>query len=104
MTKTVKLNTLKKTTTRRKKRVGRGIGSGKGGHTATRGTKGQRSRSKIRIWFEGGQLALIRKLPKTRGKGRFKPLKASPVIVNLEDLAVFTKNEVVDKENLAAKK
>ncbi len=100
MTKTVKLNQLEKTTTRRKKRVGRGMGSGKGGHTATRGTKGQRSRSKIRIWFEGGQLALIRKLPKTRGKGRFKPLKPSPVIVNLKDLAVFKKNDIVDQKSL----
>ncbi len=92
---------LLKTTTRRKKRVGRGYGSGKGGHTATRGNKGQRARGKLKVWFEGGQLALIRRLPKTRGKGRFKPLKPSPVILNLKDLSVFKKGDEVTISTLA---
>ncbi|MBU1070791.1 uL15 family ribosomal protein, partial [Patescibacteria group bacterium] len=50
------LSNLPKITQRPKKRVGRGYGSGKGGHTSGRGQKGQKSRSKIPIWFEGGQL------------------------------------------------
>ncbi|NCN23988.1 MAG: 50S ribosomal protein L15 [Candidatus Pacebacteria bacterium CG10_big_fil_rev_8_21_14_0_10_42_12] len=59
---------------RRKKRVGRGYGSGKGGHTSGRGTKGQKSRSggKVPLWFEGGQLALIKRMPMLRGKSRLK--------------------------------
>jgi len=59
------------------KRVGRGYGSGKGGHTSGRGTKGQKSRvgSKIPLWFEGGQLPLIKRLPMMRGKGKLKVLK-----------------------------
>ena len=44
---------LEKTVTKRKKRVGRGYGSGKGGHTSGRGQKGQKSRSHIGILFEG---------------------------------------------------
>ena len=58
------------------KRVGRGFGSGKGGHTSSRGQKGQKSRrgSKIPLWFEGGQLPLIKRLPMLRGKGKFNVL------------------------------
>jgi len=61
---------------RSKKRVGRGYGSGKGGHTSGRGTKGQKSRSggKVPLWFEGGQLGLIKRMPMLRGKSRLKSL------------------------------
>lgn len=71
------LNKLEKTTTKKKKRLGRGYGSGKGGHTTNRGMKGQKSRvgSKIPLWFEGGQLPLIRRIPMLRGKGRFKQVR-----------------------------
>ncbi|HAY33359.1 MAG TPA: 50S ribosomal protein L15 [Ignavibacteria bacterium] len=50
---------------KKRKRVGRGQGSGHGG-TSTRGHKGQHSRSgaKFRAWFEGGQLPLQRRIPK----------------------------------------
>lgn len=97
----MKLQSLPKTTTRKKKRVGRGYGSGKGGHTSSRGAKGQKARSKVKIWFEGGQLALIRRLPKTRGKGRFKPLKPSPVIIKLKDLEGLKKGSVISEKTLA---
>lgn len=82
----MKLHQLKKTTTSKKKRVGRGYGSGVGGHTATRGTKGQKSRSSIPIWFEGGQLPFIRRLPFQRGKGRFKSLKPETLGINISNL------------------
>ncbi len=67
------LNQLASIKENSKKRVGRGYGSGKGGHTAGHGTKGQGSRggSKTPLWFEGGQLPLVRRLPMLRGKGRF---------------------------------
>ncbi|MCH7951653.1 50S ribosomal protein L15 [Patescibacteria group bacterium] len=97
----MKLQSMPKTTKRKKKRVGRGYGSGKGGHTVGRGAKGQKARSKVKIWFEGGQLALIRRLPKTRGKGKFKPLKSSPVIVKLKDLTGVTKDAVITEATLA---
>ena len=63
--------------TKSKKRVGRGIASGVGGHTVGRGQKGQKSRAggKVPLWFEGGQLPLIKRLPMLRGKDRFSVLK-----------------------------
>jgi len=51
---------------RRGKRKARGIG-GKGGKTAGRGTKGQRARNTVPIGFEGGQMPLLRRVPKLRG-------------------------------------
>jgi len=70
------------------KRVGRGVGSGKGGHTVGRGSKGQRSRvgSSIPLWFEGGQLPLNKKLPYLRGKLRFSSLKHATVLLTLSRL------------------
>lgn len=95
------LSAMPKTTETKKKRVGRGYGSGKGGHTVGRGAKGQKARSKVKIWFEGGQLELVRRLPKTRGKGRFKPLGRKPVIVNLKDIAHLPKGALVTAETLS---
>lgn len=71
------LNKLVKSTDKKKKRLGRGYGSGKGGHTTNRGMKGQKSRvgSKIPLWFEGGQLPLIKRVPMLRGKGKFKVVR-----------------------------
>jgi len=71
------LNNLKSITTPSTKRVGRGVGSGKGMHTAGRGQKGQKSRNggKIPLWFEGGQLPLIKRMPMLRGKGRFNVVR-----------------------------
>ncbi len=58
---------------RRRKRIGRGQGSGRGG-TATRGHKGQKSRrgAPIPAWFEGGQMPLQRRVPKFGFKNPFR--------------------------------
>ena len=78
----MELNTLVKNN-KRKIRVGRGIGSGKG-KTSSRGHKGQKSRSGVAIKsFEGGQMPLYRRLPK-RG---FKTLsKKNVAILNLSKI------------------
>lgn len=78
------------------KRVGRGVGSGKGGHTVGRGTKGQRSRvgSSIPLWFEGGQLPLNKKLPYLRGKLRFSSLKHATTLLTLTRLNALKLDEV----------
>ena len=57
--------TSAKGSTKPRKRIARGQGSGRGG-TATRGSNGQKSRSgfKYRAWFEGGQMPLQRRVPK----------------------------------------
>jgi len=68
------LNSLPKAKTRKSKRLGQGYGSGKGGHTSSRGQKGQKSRGSINILFEGMKMkkSLIKRLPLQRGKGKFK--------------------------------
>jgi|SRR5690625_2434950 len=56
------------------KRIGRGQGTGRGGHTVGKGHNGQRARSgfKERFWFEGGQMPLQRRIPKWGFKNRFR--------------------------------
>ena len=73
----------------RRKRIGRGPGSGRGGHTSTRGQKGQGSRSgsSTRPGFEGGQLPLARRLPK-RGFNN-KRFATVYIPVNLDSLNQF---------------
>ena len=69
---------LPKVVEKRKKRVGRGMGSGKGSHTAGRGQKGQKARTKVGILFEGMKTkkSLLKRLPLMRGKGKFHPKKS----------------------------
>jgi large subunit ribosomal protein L15 len=80
------------------KRVGQGMGSGHG-KTATRGSKGQRSRAgaRVRPGFEGGQMPLHRRMPKRGFTNIFKKRFA---IVNLSDLAGFGASEKVTPELL----
>ena len=72
--------------TKRKRRIGRGIGSGMG-KTATRGTKGQKARRQIPSYFEGGQTPIHRRLPVK--KGFRNPNHKEYSIVNLDDLEKF---------------
>ena len=78
-----------------KKRVGRGIGSGIG-KTSGKGHKGQNARSGggVRVGFEGGQMPLVRKLPR-RGFNNTVFAKEY-TIVNVSDLNKFENNAVVD--------
>lgn len=80
-----------------RKRVARGEGSGHGGQ-ATRGMNGQKSRSgaKFKVWFEGGQMPLQRRLPKF---GFTNIFKTEYQIVNLNALQrVATENSLDNKE------
>lgn len=83
---------------KRRKRIGLGMGSGHG-KTATRGAKGQKSRSgsRVRPGFEGGQMPLQRRLPKRGFTNIFKKRYA---IVNLGDLAGFGGDEAVTPDVL----
>ena len=88
----MELNNLIKNN-KKKIRVGRGIGSGKG-KTSTRGHKGQKSRSGVAIKsFEGGQMPLYRRLPK-RG---FNPIRENHfiAILNLEKIQKY-----IDKKSI----
>jgi large subunit ribosomal protein L15 len=97
------LSNLHKITTKRKKRVGLGHGSGRG-KTSGRGTKGLKARGDVPLDFEGGALPLIKRLPFLRGKGRNKSLQAKPFVINVSALNLFAKNETVDLETLAKHK
>ena len=85
---------------KRRKRVGRGPGSGHG-KTSTKGTKGQKARSGggKTMGFEGGQMPLYRRLPK-RG---FLPFggKTEYAVVNLKSLGAFASGATVDPDGLA---
>lgn len=82
----MKLHNLKPASgsTRTRKIVGRGPGSGRGG-TSTRGHKGAQSRSgyKRRAWFEGGQMPLYRRIPKFGFKN---PFRVEYNVINLDQL------------------
>lgn len=67
-----------------RQRVGRGEGSGRG-KTAGRGTKGTRARGSVRLFFEGGQMPITRRMPKL--KGFTPPNRVEYGVVNLSDLA-----------------
>ncbi len=85
-------------TNRKTKRRGRGSGSGHG-KTSCRGHKGARSRSGVttRPGFEGGQMPLIRRLPKRGFNSRAKEVFQ---VVNVESLNRFTKGSVVGPQEL----
>ncbi|MGA0255545.1 MAG: 50S ribosomal protein L15 [Bacteroidetes bacterium] len=74
--------------TKSRKRIGRGQGSGYGGHTATKGNKGQKARSggKIPVWFEGGQMPLQRRIPKYGFKNPFRTEYHAVNVSKLADL------------------
>ena len=103
----MKLNSKYKTK-HSKKRIGRGIGSGKG-KTSGRGVKGQKSRSGVAIKsFEGGQMPLYRRLPK-RGFNSAKS-KAKTAVINLIkiqsliDKKIIKPNEKIDIKFLKSNK
>ena len=81
---------------KRRMRVGRGIGSGKG-KTCGRGGKGQTARTGVRIkGFEGGQMPIHRRLPK-RGFNQYKRVELS--VVNLGDLQSAIENGRLNEKN-----
>jgi large subunit ribosomal protein L15 len=94
------LSNLQKITTKKKKRVGLGHGSGRG-KTSGRGTKGLKARGSVPLDFEGGALPLIKRLPFLRGKGRNKSLNTKSLTINVSALNLLPKNATVDIETLA---
>ncbi len=83
---------------------GRGVGTGRGGHTTGRGTKGQKSRSgysRPRPGFEGGQNPLSRRFPKLKGFSRGEFTKGvKRVTLNLSEIAEVVEKDTVDFDAL----
>lgn len=84
-----------KVVTKSKKRVGRGVGSGKGFHTTGRGQKGQKARYTVGILFEGVKTkkSLLHRLPMLPGKQRFKA-QAKPTSVSIAKLNLIPAGDV----------
>lgn len=86
------------------KRLGRGYGSGVGGHTSTRGTKGQKSRAghKSLISFEGGNVPFHRRMPKFPGFNKADKVEAT--VINLDILEKnFKEKDIVSIDTLKKK-
>lgn len=102
----MKLHQLKKIKDKKAKRIGRGYGSGKGGHTVGKGQKGQASRSgfqPLRSWIRSSKILSI---PKLRGLGKrsahrgyFKS-KVKKKVLNVSDLNELNDGTVVDHKFL----
>ena len=103
----MKINQLKpsKTSFKKRKRVGRGSGSGLG-KTSGRGVKGQKSRSGVSINVEGGQMPLYRRLPKRGFKNIFK-LKVQSISFDKLNLVLnkynLNSDQITEKELLKRK-
>lgn len=93
----MKLNDLNIKLHKKSKRIGRGIGSGKG-KTSGRGVKGQKSRSGVAVKaYEGGQMPLFRRLPK-RGFNSIKN-RANNIVLNLRDISNHIIKKKIDVSN-----
>ena len=103
----MKLNTFNIKLTKPKKKLGRGIGSGKG-KTSGRGVKGQKSRSGVAIKsFEGGQMPLFRRLPK-RGFNSVSNTKIATFnldkLQNLIEKKRIKPDDIINLDNLIKNK
>lgn len=99
----MQLNNLTSIKSKYKRRLGQGHGSGRV-KTSGRGTKGQNARSKRPLYFEGGALSLIKRLPFRRGKGKNKSFKKLPIIINIKILELLKEGSIVDIKTLIASK
>lgn len=106
-------NLITPKTNKKSKQLGRGIGTGVGGHTVGRGGKGATARSGFqypRRWFEGGQNPISKSLPKLRGEARKshagtagKAIRANIVnaIVKLSEIEAVVKETKIAKVDVA---
>ncbi len=97
------LASLPRLVKKRKKRVGRGLGSGRGAKSGRGTTRHQKARESIPLGFEGGQGRIVKRFPLLRGKGKNKPQKKRVFFINLSRLNKFSEGEVVDINNLIKK-
>lgn len=97
------LSQLPKIVEKKKKRLGRGLGSGKGAKSGRGTTRHQTARENVPLSFEGGQNKFIKRFPLLRGKGKNKSPNQKPAIIHVEALNVFNDGDVVDIKSLAEK-
>jgi len=99
----LKLHHLRPAPGSNKSRVRKGRGEASKGKTAGRGTKGTKARSTVPVGFEGGQMPLIRRVPKLKGFSNAR-FRTSYQVVNLDKLSeLFPEGGEVTVESLVAK-
>lgn len=97
------LSNLAKVVTTRPGRVGRGIGSGSGGHTTGRGTKGDKARGYTKLTFDGSKIkkSWIQRTPRLRGKNKQKVFNQIYTPISLSQLDKwYKKGATVDQKSL----
>lgn len=94
------LSNLSKMNIKKKKRLGRGLGSGKGSKSGRGTTRHQKARKSIPLHFEGGQGRIVKKFPLLRGKGKNNSIEKKAFIVDLEMLNRLADNSIVSREVL----
>ncbi len=97
------LSSLPKLIAPRKKRLGRGAGSGKGAKSGRGTTRHQAARENIPLHFEGGQGKMTKKYPMLRGKGKNKSVQTRSAIITLTQLNTFKDGDIVDMAALQSK-
>lgn len=93
------LHSLSKTVDKKKKRLGRGAGSGRGQKSGRGTTRHQTAREKVPLAFEGGQGRFVKRFPLLRGKGKNKSIK-KVLEVRTSTLNMFEEASVVNNEAL----
>ncbi|MFQ5452049.1 MAG: 50S ribosomal protein L15 [Candidatus Paceibacterota bacterium] len=96
----MRIHDLPKITASKKKRLGRGLGSGVGAKSTRGGKRHQKAREKIKPGFEGGQGRIIKKFPLLRGKGKNKPPRKKPLTVTIGRLEKLAPGSTVDVVSL----
>ncbi len=98
------LSNLPKIISEKKKRLGRGLASGKGSKSGRGTTRHQKARESIPLHFEGGQGRIVKKFPLLRGKGKNNSIKEKSFVIDLEKLNILSDNTVVDRAALIKEK
>lgn len=88
---------------RSKKRLGRGLGSGRGAKSGRGTTRHQKAREGVPLHFEGGQGRLVKRFPLLRGKSKNKSVKKDVYVIYTRDFNRFTDGDVVDIKKLQEK-
>jgi large subunit ribosomal protein L15 len=94
------LSNLPQVNIKKKKRLGRGLGSGKGSKSGRGTTRHQKARESVPLHFEGGQGRIVKKFPLLRGKGKNNSINAKAFVIDLETLNKLPENSIVSRETL----
>ncbi|NCO88444.1 50S ribosomal protein L15 [Candidatus Roizmanbacteria bacterium CG2_30_33_16] len=93
------LSSLPKIIGKKTKRIGRGLGSGRGAKSGRGTTRHQKARENIPLHFEGGQGRMVKRFPLLRGKGRNQG-RQHPIAIDIKRLNIFENGSTVDIDAL----